>query len=110
MSSRHSSFSMSPLPSRLYTSGNTLLSKENGNWIVSYGSTSSTMAACFACRYYGHLAIDCPNIKEEYRSTCFKCGGEHHATECISRSRVNILKDDFIQPDQIITIMLTRNV
>src|SRR6266542_4084516 len=43
MSSRHSSFSMSPLPSCLYTSGNTLLSKENGNWIVSYGSTSSTM-------------------------------------------------------------------
>ncbi len=50
---------MSPLPSRLYTSGNTLLSKENGNWIVSYDSTSSTMAACFVCHYYGHLAIDC---------------------------------------------------
>src|SRR6266498_1389409 len=110
MSSRHSSFSMSPLPSRLYTSGNTLLSKENVNWIVLYGSTSSTMAACFACRYYGHLAIDYLNIKEEYRSTCFKCEGEHHTTECISKSRVNILKDDFIQPDQIITIMLTRNV
>ncbi len=45
--------------------------------------------------YYGHLAIDCPNIKKEYRSTCFKCEGEYHATEYISRSRVNILKDDF---------------
>ena len=48
---------MSPLLSCLYTSGNTLLSKENGNWIVSYGLTSSTMAACFAYCYYGHLAI-----------------------------------------------------
>ncbi len=110
MSSRHSSFSMSPLPSHLYTSGNTLLSKENGNWIISYSSTSLMMAVYFACHYHRHLAIDCPNIKEEYRSTCFKCEGEHHATECISRSRVNILKDDFIQPDQIITIILTRNV
>ena len=87
---------MSPLPSRLYTSGNTLLSKENDNWIILYSSTSSTIAACFACRYYRHLAIDCLNIKEEYRSTCFKCEGEHHAIECILKSRVNILKDDFI--------------
>jgi len=68
------------------------------------------MAAYFAYRYYGHLTIDCSNIKEEYQSICFKCEGEYHATECILRSRVNILKDDFIQPDQIITIMLTRNV
>src|SRR6266498_3503721 len=101
---------MSPLPSHLYTFRNTLLSKENDNWIISYSSTSSTMTACFACHYYGYLVIDCPNIKEEYRSICFKCEGEHHATECISKSRVNILKDDFIQRDQIINIILTRNV
>ena len=87
---------MSPLLSCLYTSGNTLLSKENGNWIISYGLISSMTAAYFACHYYGHLTIDCPNIKEEYRSTCFKYRSEHYAIECISRSRINILKDDFI--------------
>lgn len=104
--------SSQPLPSQsvykkiaapIMTAWNTVLSKENKNWVNPFGNFTKP---CFVCKYYGHSFQECPNIVPKYRGACVRCWiSDHQSTRCRRTVRDPPFKDGFCPRADLLKIL-----